>query len=196
MRRRVNVDADCVIVDLIPEYFRIFNEMHGTNFSEECMTDFDFTKCVATVEQNNAVWKRIAETPGFVRDLPWCHEARQGLAELRQWADVVCVTSPTLEGTWIQERTAWLMEEAGFTKNQIIFASDKSAHHADAFVDDHACHLHAWSDYWLTRGFPLPVGVLKDRPCNRGDHSFYRVGSLLEASTLLRAVFSDTGDFI
>lgn len=139
------VDCDGVLADCVSAYLALLEEMWGIRASKEEVTSHEFGECVCTPEQNEAVWKRIDSTPGFCRGFRELPYAAEGLKHLRGWADrVVCVTSPHVSGTWVTERYEWLFAR-GFSKYDIVLASDKSLVAGDALIDDYVKNLRGTS---------------------------------------------------
>jgi len=178
----VLVDCDGVMADLVTPYLERLNEKFGLDVTYDEVTSFEFSECVCTKAQNEAVWKDLVSTPGFVlglRELPY---AMEGLAHLRGWADrVVCLTSPMLGGSWIAERCQWLLNR-GFAKRDIVIASDKSLVDGHALIDDAPHNLEGWSE--ASGGF----GVAIRAPYNRG-WSGAAEDDLLMASVWLQSAF-------
>jgi 5'(3')-deoxyribonucleotidase len=157
---RILVDCDGVLADFQQAYLTALFETSGVIRGIGDVTDFDFTKCVATKEQDNAVWRHIDRTPGFVRKLDWHPGAEDGLTELFMLGHVVCVTSPHIGPTWMFERMHWLTER-GFSSKDVVFAKDKSIVSGHVLIDDKPEHCDEWS---FSSG---NYSILLDAPYNR-----------------------------
>lgn len=156
------LDIDGVIVDFKDTYLMLLKELHGVHKTEADITNFDFTKCIATVEQDRAIWRHIERSPGMVYNFAVYDGAMDFLAELRQLGRVVACTSPA-NANWTAERSQWLQDKAGFSKRDIVLASDKSLIGGDYLIDDLVKNLAEWSEEGGCGGYPL----LFDRPWNQ-----------------------------
>jgi 5'(3')-deoxyribonucleotidase len=108
--------------------------------------------------ENNALWRAIDASPGWVQSMPEFAETREALAELRDMGEVLCVTSPHTGPYWVPERFTWL-KERGFTKKTSIFTGGKYYVPGDIFVDDHPEHIVKWA-----AAHPGAMAVLKVHP--------------------------------
>lgn len=184
-RLKILVDADGVMADFTSAYLNVLADITGRYHSSSEVTSWEFKECVASEDEDKAVWARIRETPGLVRNLAPIWGLKSALAELRQLGDVVCVTSPVWGTTWAEERYHWLAEHGDFGRRDIVFASDKSHVHGDVLIDDHVKNLAEWfHEHGQRRGYPLLV----DQPYNRRDDRFGRVLTLMGAAAHLRRV--------
>lgn len=160
------IDCDGVLCHFVNAYLRILHEQTGRMHFEVDVTDFHFSKCVSTSEEDEAVRRHIDRTPGLVRNLEWHDGAKDALSELRRISRVVCVTSPHHGPTWMPERMAWLREVAGFDKRDIVFASNKDHVNGACLIEDKADAANSW--HYQADG--MRVGILVARPWNRKHH--------------------------
>ena len=144
---RILVDVDGVICSFADCYLRVLNHLTGRNHTSTDVTAFDFSQCVATREEDAAVWEWIARAPGLVERLEpiaWNLAAVDTLR--RAGHQVIAVTSPQWTSPyWMPERARWLLAR-GFSKNEIVFASDKSLISGDMLIDDAIHNVQAWQD--------------------------------------------------
>lgn len=167
MKPRIWVDCDGVLSDFVEAYLELVADLFGRAHVHNDVTRFNFSECVTTKEEDRAVWERVNATPGLVRglaDLPGVSY----LPRLRELGDVGCLTSPTTGPHWVHERFAWLLDR-GFTKRDVIFASDKSHVRGDFLIDDSAENCEAWQV-----AHPDGLAILLDAPWNRHRQDVYR----------------------
>lgn len=156
------VDCDGVLADFQSLYLRLLRQS-GKDRTRADVTDYDFTRCVATREEDRAIWETIDATPGLVYNLGWVEGAHAGLRALREIGHVRCLTSPHLGPTWMHERARWLIERAGFRKDEIVFCSNKPLVHGDFLIEDHLETANAWQLH-----HPNSTAILLDAPYNQG----------------------------
>jgi 5'(3')-deoxyribonucleotidase len=162
--KKILIDCDGVLADFTKLYLDLHFAHHNRAFQHHHVTNFDFTACIATKEQDDRIWRHIDQTPGLVRGLQWLPGAQDALEELRKLGRVICVTSPHHGPTWMPERLAWLREEAGFDKKDVIFASDKTPVGGACLIDDNTRNIRDWHCSKL-RG-EWAEGVLYSQPWN------------------------------
>jgi 5'(3')-deoxyribonucleotidase len=121
----IKTDVDGVLSHFCITYLEILEKTSGIKKELKDITSFNFQKCVATPEQDKAVWDYINNTPGVVYNIPHMEGALQGLSEVRKLGHVKALTSPHLGPTWFYERAMSLIDNFGFTKKEIIFCSDR-----------------------------------------------------------------------
>lgn len=162
MRPRIWIDVDGVLAQFVPVYLQLIKEHTGREHSVCDVTDHNFRKCVASPDEDEHVWRNMVDArPGLVRGLAEVDGARAALESLRLIAQVGALTSPHLGPFWMHERALWLMD-MGFSKREIIFASDKSHVAGDVFIDDHGDNCAAWQAQ-----NPGGTALLFDAPWNR-----------------------------
>jgi 5'(3')-deoxyribonucleotidase len=178
---KIFVDVDGCLVDFATSYLSVLLMQTGRYHSHAQVTDFDFTKCVASPAEDDAVWRHIDRTPGFVTRLQPMDGAITALAELRTLGTVRALTAPHLGPTWMHERSRWLLS-AGFTKREIIFCSDKPLVPGDVFIEDRKDTCEAWQE-----AHPDSLAILFDQPHNQGASPCIRARGWPEAVAMVRA---------
>ena len=163
-RPLILIDCDGVLANFGALYLKLHHWLNKVDRKMSDITCFDFAKCVSTKEQDERIWRHIDATPGLVRELTWHDGSKDALAQLREIGHVVCVTSPHHGPTWMPERMAWLREEAGFDKADIIFARNKTRVRGDCLIDDNVDHVAEWH----AMAPPHAQGILLARPWNVG----------------------------
>lgn len=159
------VDCDGVLADFVGTYLGLHAMLNGRACCRDEVTAFDFSKCVATPEEDEKIWRHIDKTPGIVRGLVAIPGAADALEELRTIGHVRCLTSPHLGPTWMHERAQWLAA-LGFKKADIVFCSDKKLVHGDVLIDDKLETVLEYKDH-----HPRSVPVLFDAPYNQREPS-------------------------
>jgi 5'(3')-deoxyribonucleotidase len=166
---RILLDIDGVICRFAQTYLECLVVLTGRIHSEDEVTTWDFSKSVASPEEDAQVWHLI-ERPDVVSRLEEYPGAMVFLEALRTRGQVVAVTSPANTPRWCYERAQWLRDRR-FTSRQIVFASDKALVRGDVLIDDHPDNVQAFVDAG-------GVGILLDRPWNRnaeGQNAFRAV---------------------
>ena len=162
------VDCDGVLADFTAAYLQILNAHTGRSHSDADITSFDFGKCIASKEEDNHVWREFDRSPGLIAGLADLPGAEAGLSALRKLGKVGCLTSPHLGPYWMPERARWL-QARGFTKREIIFASDKSHVAGSVLVDDRFDNCLDWA-----KANPNGLSVCLTAPWNK-DESHWHV---------------------
>lgn len=98
------------------------------------------------------------KTEGFCAGLDMVPGTLEAVTALREFARVICVTSPYPSKYWEWERRQWLGDKLGFQKKDTVFADDKNLIVADVLLDDKLDTILAY-----TRGEP----VLLAQPWNQ-----------------------------
>lgn len=160
---KIFTDVDGVLVEFCDTYLEVLYKTSGIKKTYSDITHFNFSKCVATPEQDKAVWDYIDNNPGTVYNVPFIQGALAGLQELRKYGQVVALTSPHLGPTWHHERTHVLIDKCGFTKKEVIFCSDKKLVPGDVLIED---SLENAQDY--IKEHPKSTVILLDCPYNQG----------------------------
>lgn len=157
------VDCDGVMADFHGAFLREFTRIHGRVVLKEECTRWQFNECICTLEEEDVVWDYFARTPGLIEGLSEVDaDLTDALAYLRNWARVVCVTSPKAGNKlWAGERIAWL-NARGFSDKDISNTSDKTLIRGDVLLDDGGHNLDAYSYFGGC--------LLFNQPWNQGVH--------------------------
>lgn len=176
------VDCDGVLASFVDLYKDLQGILNARSFEYSDVTEFDFTKCVSTPEEDAKIWRHISTTPGLIDDLAPEDGALAGLDELRSFARVVCVTSPADTTYWCSERVNWLKKVCGFDKRDIIFASAKELIPGDALIDDKLDQVVTWDNAHING-----AGIVFDQPWNRKPGAIWRAHSWAEVVSIVKA---------
>lgn len=166
-RPTVLLDVDGVLADFIGAVLRSLSALvPGRRHVHEDITRFDFvSELKLTADEKKAVmsaiggkefWPRIDPFPG----------AREGVARLREIADVYIVTSPWNScETWLHARESWLRRHFDIPHSHVLAGSAKHICAGDYFVDDKTETLQRWR---AARG-RVGTAIQWETPHNRFD---------------------------
>jgi 5'(3')-deoxyribonucleotidase len=163
------VDVDGVLCDFVSAYLALVKEHTGREHAHADVTAFELHTCVVSKEEDNHIWQNLIDRPGFISNMVDLPGAQEGLEELRSLGKVCALTSPHLGPFWMHERAKWLMAR-GFSKREIIFASEKSHVHGDVLIDDRFDNCVDWSRANFYRG---GAAVVLDAPWNAGHENLH-----------------------
>jgi 5'(3')-deoxyribonucleotidase len=155
---RILCDVDGILADMAGKYIRLLNHQTGRRHTVEDVTEWHFERCVASSEENAAVWREMNEINACYTISPY-PDAKDFLASLRTRGEVVAVTTPASTHRWCFERTQWLLNH-GFALTEIVFTHNKALVRGDVLIDDHPDNIQAFADAG-------GVGILLERPWNR-----------------------------
>ena len=146
MKRRFLVDVDGVLADFVSAYLDIVRAVTGRSHSPEHVTEFDIGKSLALSRDESSLVKRtLGNSQGIARELGVYPGAREGLAALREVADVYIVTSPwNSNPTWTHDREAWLEKHFRIKHDRVIHTSAKYVCCGDVLVDDKVSAVEQW----------------------------------------------------
>lgn len=155
------VDADGVLLDFLAVYLDLHSHLNERSCERSEVTNFDFTKCIASPVEDERIWRHFDATRGLVENIPVMDGALEGLDRLRAIGRVVCVASPHTGPFWSGERFKALLR-LGFSKRDVVLASDKTLIPGDMLIDDRFETVMEWS-----RAHPKGVGVVFDATYNQ-----------------------------
>lgn len=177
------VDCDNVLCSFVDLYKDLHGILNGRSFEYDEVTDFDYSKCVATPDEDAKIWRHIDTTPGLIAELSEEDGAFAGLDELRSIGRIVCVTKQRSSSrTWCYERECWLRTFCGFGENDIVFAADKALIPGDIFIDDRLDNVIAWDSAHING-----AGIVFDQPWNRKPGAIWRAHSWAEVVSIVKA---------
>ena len=160
MALKILVDIDGVCADFASLYLRRLRNLTGrVHFLAE-VTNWDFTKCVSSLREDQLVWESIAAHEGLVAGL---RELPQALPTICRWRAaghrVVAVTHPARRAPdWGYERTEWLLAR-GWAEDDIVLCKDKSLVPGDFLIDDSRANVQRWASV-----HPTGRGLLMQQP--------------------------------
>ena len=168
-RPRVLLDVDGVLADFLTPSLTILTRLSGR---EWVPSDFPTWDLFDTVPRKfEQPFYDAVNTPGWCRDIPVHEDSVEGVARLREHADIYIVTSPMNHvPTWTHEREQWLKAHFGIEPKKVVHTSAKYICRGDVLVDDRPSNIEAWE-----AEHPDGVGLLWDQPYNRDDDAGVRV---------------------
>ena len=160
----VLVDVDGVLANFIEANLRTLHAIGAGPFVHDDVTTWAMEDCLGLTAPQRARMKARWAEPGFAASIPEYPGAREGVAALREVADVYACTAPMHSSpTWQHERHHWLVERFGFDHKQIVQTPAKYLVRGDMLIDDKPEHVAAWQET-----NPGGVGVLWSRAYNAG----------------------------
>lgn len=158
---KIWVDVDGVQADLVQVFLDLLREQTGRSHTHEDVTCWNFTDCVASHEEVEAVWEAMSSR-NLIATMPDLDDGRIGVERLRSSGHWVgALTSPRPTASWLMGRMSWLLDRR-FMSNEIVFTSDKTHVPGDILIEDSAAYANAW-----VQMHPDGVALLLDRPWNR-----------------------------
>jgi 5'(3')-deoxyribonucleotidase len=123
-------------------------EVTGRQHRAEDVTAFDFAASLGLTRDEAIIVKRhISHRDGWWSSLPVLPGTQEGVARLREIADVYIVTSPWNScRTWMHEREDWLKRHLDIPASQLIVTSAKHVCAGDVLVDDKTETCAKWED--------------------------------------------------
>ncbi len=163
----VLLDVDGVIADFTAAALELIFEVTGRRYQPSDVKTWEVFDSIPEPEAQKEVY-RILKGAGGCLSIPVYEPALEGVARLRELANIVVVTSPFKGSpTWAHEREIWL--EKHFQLEHVIHARHKERIHGDLLVDDKSEHVRDWIAYWQRSGRnPKARGILwkTDRTIN------------------------------
>lgn len=155
----VLIDVDGVITDSFYEKCcNIANERFFTNYKISDFTD-DLRKII--VEWDDEM-DRILRSPGFCSDFVPIEGSLEWVNQIKERSDVKFVTSPLKDSpTWGYDRTKWLEEHFGVTRDDVILCHDKRYVSGVVLIDDLPKNCVDWAK------FNKRTSLIIDQPWNR-----------------------------
>lgn len=157
------LDVDGFLADFLGPFLEHANRVTGRNVRSDEITQWDILHAFSS--DAHEVILKAAYQPGFCTSLPVLPGAKEGVAALRDFGQVLAVTSPWASETWCFERTQWLRNELGFDKHDVLHVPGERKYlvHGDVFVDDKLETVIAWSE-----AHPEGLALLWNAPYNQG----------------------------
>lgn len=168
-RPRILLDVDGPIADFVAPALDAIFQVTGRRFKvSDHANGWDIFSGLGLSDDETKEVFRVMQVPGLCLGIPTVPGAREGVEELRKFADVWAVTSPFGGEHWMHERDAWLVRHMGFHKNQVLHVRGESKHgvYGNVLVEDKIDTLESWRAEW-----PGETPVLFELPYNQ-DHGW------------------------
>lgn len=141
MRKRIALDMDEVIADVLPKFLTLYEEMYGEQLTREQY----WGKKIYKIKGSQEIRKSLFEK-GFFRDLKPIPGSREGVQTLMNHYDVFITTAAMEFKYSFEDKYDWLAEYFPFIHwKNIVFLGDKSILGADYMVDDNAFNLETFN---------------------------------------------------
>lgn len=166
-RPRFLIDVDGPMADFCAPAFDAIFQVTGRRFNaSDHVNGWDLFSGLGLSDKETKAVLRVMEVPGLCLGIPIVPGAREGIEELRKFADVWAVTSPFGGEHWMHERDAWLVRHFGFHKSHVLHVRGESKHgvYGNMLVEDKVETLNSWQAAW-----PMETGVLFELPYNKNE---------------------------
>lgn len=165
MRPVILLDIDGVVANFIAGCLPHIKDITGREHHHDEVDQFMIEQALGLDdEQTKQLYERVG-LEGWCRSLPPYEGAREGVAALRTFADVVPVTAPFWTSKhWVRERYEWILEHLEIPEIDVIQAHAKFRIDGDVFIDDRTSHLVKWE-----KRHPRGCPVLFTRRYNQND---------------------------
>jgi 5'(3')-deoxyribonucleotidase len=137
MKKRIALDMDEVIADVVPKFLDYFEAVTGTRPPKEQW----WGKKIYQLNGGNHIREYLASV-GFFADLPVIEGSQETVKWLTEHFDVFVVTAATEFPNSLREKYDWLEKYFPFIGWQkLVLCGDKSIIQADYMIDDHVYNL-------------------------------------------------------
>lgn len=193
----VLLDVDGVCAQFSPAVVEEINRILGTSHRPEHVRQWDIYTSLDVPPEVTAEVDRHISSPFFCFNLEPYEGAREAVDQIREFADVVAVTTPWDSATWMRERELWLVEKLGFRRQDVVFTHRKWEQYGDVLIDDKVSTIERWVEQWGGEG------VIFSQPWNWDDEKrlldasgylttgMWRVNTLRGAVSLLKIILPE-----
>lgn len=167
---RFLIDCDGVIA----KWSKMFEKVCLEHFDIEVPIfdgkNWDIFEYPEIIENKDRIWSYMLSSPGLIYNLEKYEYTDELLAKLRERGEVICVTSivvntsgfgtpdeKVIPGYYADERIRWLINKAGFSKEDIILAYKKYTIEGTMLIDDKPGNVIQWADRWYNKNLKIPV---------------------------------------
>jgi 5'(3')-deoxyribonucleotidase len=152
MRPVILLDIDGVVANFIAGCLPYVFAITGREHQHDDIDQFMIEKALGLdEEQTKRLYEHVCRE-GWCRSLPVYEGAKEAIAALGEFADIVPVTAPFWTSKhWVLERYEWILEHLGIPQARVMQGHEKFRVHGDMLVDDRTSHLVAWAQYWHAR---------------------------------------------
>jgi 5'(3')-deoxyribonucleotidase len=162
-KKRILLDCDGVLADFIGEVIETIVAHGGPRHVHADVIEFNFSTALKLDPDLARLVKRtISKDPGWWIGLDPFQEAIEGVAKLREVADVFVVTSPWNScQTWLFERESWLKQHFDIPHSHVLAGSAKHIVSGHMLVDDKTEACAAWDDE-QSAAWQMPDGTREE----------------------------------
>ncbi len=142
-RKRVLVDLDSTVADILTPWVAINNEEYGDDLTVDKITTWDMHEHAKKARHKTY---EVLTRPGFFRNLPIYDGAAAALEKINADHDLYIVTAAEY-GPSASEKLEWVKEHLPFVgKKHVVITHAKHLIKADVFVDDAPHNALAYRD--------------------------------------------------
>lgn len=163
MKPTVLVDCDGVLADFAAAALKVLYEETGHQYSTDAIKTWEIFDSLPEPPEVKTQVYDILKGPGGCSSIPVYPGALEGLRKLKQYADIIVVTSPFKgSATWAHEREEWLENIFGDVISYVVHTHHKERIHGEIFIDDKVSHVIEWGEHWgnCPSGRRWPTAVL------------------------------------
>lgn len=164
-RPRILIDVDGPMADFVPPALEAIFQVTGRRFkASDHVNGWDLFAGLGLSDDETKEVFRVMQVPGLCLGIPMVDGAREGIEELRKFAQVWAVTSPFGGDHWMHERDAWLVRNLGFHKDDVLHVRAAAKHgvYGNMLIEDKIDTLRSWHEAW-----PKEAPVLFELSYNR-----------------------------
>jgi 5'(3')-deoxyribonucleotidase len=174
--KRICVDMDEVMADVITEHLARYNRDHNVSITKEDLRGKRFWQIFPA--PHHAALDDYLRAEDFFADLDVMPDAPRVLAELQRHYEIFIASAAMEVPTSFNAKYAWLERHFPFIPHtHIVFCGNKSILRADYLIDDNPRQLEIFSG----------TGILYDAPHNVNVTGYTRVRNWLEIESLFLA---------
>lgn len=141
MKKRIAIDMDEVMADVLPKFLDIYEKEYGRRPAEEEYWGKKLYEVEGVTELRNVLFEK-----GFFRDLPVIKGSQEVMRELSERFDLYIVTAAMEFRNSFEDKYDWLAEHFPFIHwRNVVFCGDKSIIKTDWLIDDHAHNLETFT---------------------------------------------------
>ncbi len=138
MKKRIALDMDEVIADVLSKYLDLYEQKFGHRLSKESF----WGKKLYDMHEEAIVLREHLFEKGFFRDLKVIEGSQEGVRKLMEHYEVFITTAAQEFRNSFEDKYDWLREHFPFIPwKNVIFCGDKSIIRADYMIDDHVHNL-------------------------------------------------------
>lgn len=165
--KRIAVDMDEVVADVLPKFLDLFEQFNGRRPSEEEYLGKKLYALPGGVHLRQALFQK-----GFFADLSLISGAQDGIQRLlNDGHEIFFVTAAQEFRNSLEDKYDWLLQHfPNISWKNFVFCGDKSIIQADYLIDDHAFNLRTFKG----------KGLLFTAPHNVTETEFTRVNNWAE----------------
>jgi 5'(3')-deoxyribonucleotidase len=165
VKTEILLDIDGVAANFIEGCIPVAENILGRHVFHDDIDQFMIEQALGMDEvQTKELYKHVM-TEGWCRALPAYEGAKEAVAEMQQYAEVIPVTAHFFDSKhWVYERDAWIIEHLGIKQTDIIHTHRKYQIDGDVLIDDKISHLRSW----IGRR-PTKRGILFQRKYNANE---------------------------